>query len=298
MTNAANRVKIWRATDLHDAELLKGAYTRHSYPWHSHEELCFGMVIGGAIRLRTRTQEGIASAGSFVLINSDEVHQGLPPTLEGWQCRTIHILPEFVNAIASDVAGLDSIRAPIFEGPTLEDPVLTRLFLDLHRQTEQSASSLERQSYLVAIVARLVANHSRTLAGEFKSSREPAAVARARSYLDENLSDKVTLDELSLVADLPRFRLLRAFQHALGMTPHNYQLQARVRKAHSLLRRGDLIADVSAAVGFADQAHLTRAYKSIMGGTPGQFRTAALDAYGAVASVNDVTECQFSRTDR
>jgi len=72
------------------------------------------------------------------------------------------------------------------------------------------------------------------------------------------------------------FRLLRAFRQTVGLTPHGYQLQARIRKAHGLLRRGHPIADVSFAVGFSDQAHLTRAFKSIMGGTPGQFRAASL----------------------
>ena len=73
-----NRVKVWRAGDLDDAEMLKGSYVRHAYPWHAHEELCLGLVVGGAIHLRTRTRSGAATSGSFVVINSGEIHRGWP----------------------------------------------------------------------------------------------------------------------------------------------------------------------------------------------------------------------------
>ncbi len=96
----------------------------------------------------------------------------------------------------------------------------------------------------------------------------------AREYLDENLSDKVTLDELARAAGITRFRLLRAFKRTFGLTPHAYQQQARVRVAHAMVARGASLADVAARAGFADQAHLTRVYKSIMGATPGQYRAA------------------------
>src|ERR1700722_11946854 len=88
-----NRVKVWRAADLNHAEMLKGVYVRHAYPRHAHEDLCLGLVVGGAVNLRTRTRSGVASAGAFVLVNSDDIHQGWPAADEGWRCRTIHVHP-------------------------------------------------------------------------------------------------------------------------------------------------------------------------------------------------------------
>jgi transcriptional regulator GlxA family with amidase domain len=122
----------------------------------------------------------------------------------------------------------------------------------------------------------LLAHHADTRLQAPARPQEPLAVRRARAYLNENLSDKVTLDELATTAGITPFRLLRAFQQALGLTPHAYQTQARVRTAHAMVRRQASLADVAAATGFADQAHLTRVFKSIMGATPGQYRAAAL----------------------
>lgn len=276
MTKAAKRVKVWRMPSLDGAEMLKGVYKGHSYPWHTHEELCLGTVLSGSIRLETRGQESIAKAGSFVLINSDELHRGLPPTSDGWDCRTMHISPNTIRGIATDVLEQDRVDEPVFNGPVIEDAELSRTLLALHMRTETGSSILEQQTLLVFLVSRLLRNHRRAPAANDPSHSEPKAVAMARAYLDENLADKVTLADLSREADMPTFRLLRSFTRSVGVSPHLYQSQVRVREAHKRLSNGEIIADVSVAVGFADQAHLTRVYKQIMGGTPGQFRMAAL----------------------
>jgi hypothetical protein len=78
-----NQVKVWQAKDLYNAEMLKGKYVKHVYPWHSHEALSLGLVLDGAINLRTHRRTGTAKSGSFVLINGGELHYGAPAALEG-----------------------------------------------------------------------------------------------------------------------------------------------------------------------------------------------------------------------
>lgn len=78
---------------------------------------------------------------------------------------------------------------------------------------------------------------------------------------------------LARVAGLSAFHLCRVFRDAVGMPPHAYQTQVRVRQAKSLLRAGMPAAQVAAAAGFSDQAHLTRHFKQIVGVTPGRYLT-------------------------
>lgn len=263
--------------DLRNAEMLKGIYLRHCYPWHAHEELTLGVVVGGAIKLRTRSNEGIAKSGSFVLINAEEMHQGSPCTAEGWRCRTIHVVTDIVRSVAEEIKRYSGTPVVRFGAPTFEDADLAHALLELHRCSETaSSSSLERQSRIVALIAHLLERHTDAAFEIPTASRETLAVGRARAYLDENTSLKVTLDDLAIHAGVTPFRLLRAFQRTVGATPHSYQMQARVRMAHAMLRRRESLAEVAAAAGFADQAHLTRVFKTIMGATPGQYRAAAL----------------------
>jgi AraC-like DNA-binding protein len=267
-------VKVWRLSDLHDAEMLKGTYVGHIYPWHSHEEVSLGLVVQGAINLRTRSRQGVAKAGSFTLINAEEAHYGTPAAQEGWRCRTIHLHPEIVQRTVDELRKHAPASAIAFRGPTFEDADAARELLELHIRSEVETSPLERQSWMVTLIARLLLRHSEVSVSIPERSREPGAVETVRSYLEGHLADKVTLDELAVAAAIPPFRLLRAFQHTLGLTPHAYQTQARIRAARDMLRAHRSLADIAAVTGFADQAHLTRAFKAIMGMTPGQYRAA------------------------
>lgn len=63
------------------------------------------------------------------------------------------------------------------------------------------------------------------------------------------------------------------FRNTTGMTPHQWQLSKRVDQARDLLSGSDLnVADIADRLGFSDQAHLTRAFRQIVGETPASWR--------------------------
>ena len=56
------------------------------------------------------------------------------------------------------------------------------------------------------------------------------------------------------------------------MPPHQWQMQARIEHAKSLLSaRKASLSEVAAMTGFADQAHFTRAFRKMSGTTPGRW---------------------------
>jgi len=73
-----------------------------------------------------------------------------------------------------------------------------------------------------------------------------------------------------------RFAVYRAFRAAYGMSLSDYQRQLRLRAARTQLAAGTPPAEVAAATGFADQAHLHRWFVRYFGLTPGAYRRAEL----------------------
>ena len=68
---------------------------------------------------------------------------------------------------------------------------------------------------------------------------------------------------------------LASIARTFSVSPHQYLIQLRVNSARSLLSAGSgehSLAELASAVGFADQSHLTRHFKRIVGVTPRQFR--------------------------
>ncbi len=67
---------------------------------------------------------------------------------------------------------------------------------------------------------------------------------------------------------------MRCFTRSFGIAPHRYLLGRRIEAARRRLLDGEPIADVAAAVGFHDQAHLTRHFKRHVGTTPSRYTSA------------------------
>ncbi len=92
------------------------------------------------------------------------------------------------------------------------------------------------------------------------------------------------LDALAEAAGLDKYRALRTFTAAFGLTPMRYLASLRVERARELLARGASCADAAFQAGFSDQAHLTRAFKERLGVTPGFYQRAVTGKSSPVAS--------------
>jgi AraC-like DNA-binding protein len=77
--------------------------------------------------------------------------------------------------------------------------------------------------------------------------------------------------------ELSPYHLLRVFKDATGFPPHTWLVLERICRARRLLAAGASPAHVSTAVGFADQAHLTRWFKRVTGVTPAVYRKSVQD---------------------
>lgn len=67
--------------------------------------------------------------------------------------------------------------------------------------------------------------------------------------------------------------LQRHFLKTTGVTYKTFTQIERAQKALALLQQGRPAADVAFALGYADQSHMIRSLKAIMGQTPGQVAT-------------------------
>jgi AraC-like DNA-binding protein len=109
-----------------------------------------------------------------------------------------------------------------------------------------------------------------------------------RDLLDERRLERITLAEAGRILHASPAHLLRCFSRTFGIAPHRYLVARRVEAARWRLLEGEPVAQVAAAVGFYDQAHLTRHFKRHVGTTPAQYasREGAVRHTEAVAPAN------------
>ena len=118
------------------------------------------------------------------------------------------------------------------------------------------------------------------------SGREPTAartrpIDRRRAvevavWIDARADEPLSLEDASAQASLSPFHFLRVFAKVLGVTPHQYLVRARLRRATRMLVEDTRpVTDVALATGFADISNFVRTFRRAAGVSPLRFRQAA-----------------------
>jgi AraC family transcriptional regulator len=101
----------------------------------------------------------------------------------------------------------------------------------------------------------------------------PAWLRRALELVHDELAEPLRLGDVARRVAVHPVHVARTFRRVLHTSVGDYLAEARVLRACELLRRSRAaIADVAAATGFADHAHLTRTFKRLTGMTPSAYR--------------------------
>lgn len=99
------------------------------------------------------------------------------------------------------------------------------------------------------------------------------SLKRIEEFVRENLSQPISLGELSEIAGLSKRHFLRAFQASVGMTPYKYVLALRIGEAkRQLCETSDSITDVALAAGFGHAQHFSTSFRNAAGETPSSYR--------------------------
>jgi transcriptional regulator GlxA family with amidase domain len=158
------------------------------------------------------------------------------------------------------------------------DPALRAALLRAHTALATEPPGLAVEETVLEAIAGLTPHlrgASVTEPARRRERGEHAAVRRARAHLQDRWDQPVALAELAGVAGLSRFELIRRFRAQNGLTPHAYQRDLRIDHARAMLGDGMPAAAVAAACGFADQPHLSRVFKRLVGVPPGAYARAA-----------------------
>ncbi len=241
--------------------------TDHAFPRHSHDGFGIGVMSAGAQRSWSGIGWVEAEAGDIITVNPGEMHDGAPiGGARGWQM--LYLDPALVARELVEEGG----DQPEIVRPALRDPVLAGLFARLFaRATAAVPESLALEEDLLRTLARLLRWHGTR---PRPPSRAAPMVAMARQRLDEAPEAPATLAELAALSGVSRFQFLRGFARETGVTPHAYLLQRRVRLARQLLIAGRAPARTAQEAGFADQSHMTRAFRRQFGVTPARYQAA------------------------
>ncbi|MGW3151458.1 AraC family transcriptional regulator [Streptomyces sp. NPDC001177] len=252
-------------------DLLTARFDKHVYAPHAHDEFTIGVCVGGSEVIDYRGGHIRTGPGSIVVLAPGEVHTGGPATpTDGYAYRALYADPAL---LADGILG----GLPHFREPLVDDPELAAAFRVAHTELARCPDPLEAEARLPWLLTALARRHStaRPLSDRLPGANRIALTVRDR--LADELLEPPSLAALATDLGLSRYQLLRAFRTTMGMPPYAWLAQYRVTRARTLLESGLRPAEVAPLVGFADQAHLTRWFRRVLGVTPAAYRNSIQD---------------------
>ncbi|HEY6127807.1 MAG TPA: AraC family transcriptional regulator [Candidatus Acidoferrum sp.] len=237
----------------------------HAYgrklPRHTHESAYFSLLLAGsyAEKCAHRAAEYDPFTMGFhppALTHSDEVGAC------GSRMFCIELRETYLNRTRP------LLTAPRFV-PDLCGSEVTWLGLRLYRSfASETLDALQLEEACGDMLERVTGPHM----GEEKS--RPAWLDRAFELLHESYREALTLEEIAAQIGVHPIHLSRVFRKHYGCTMGEFMNRLRVQYACRALASGwSDLATLAGDVGFADQSHLGRVFKSCTGQTPGKFRS-------------------------
>ena len=177
----------------------------------------------------------------------------------------------------------EALEALLERGEVVEEPVAGEQAVYLHdlceaeqyvafRLWELAAGEqgeLRREEAFLLLVGRLLERCGGCPRPPEEVRPEVRAVC---DYLEAHCDRRITLEQLSTLAGLSKYHLLRCFTRQKGITPYRYLETVRVNRARALLEQGAAPLDAALRAGFADQSHFNHFFKILTGLTPSQYR--------------------------
>lgn len=245
-------------------DLLAARFTGHRYAPHVHAEYSLGVCTSGVERIAYRGGSHLAWPGTVVMLEPGEPHTGEAGGTEGWAYDAAYLPPALFGPGPR----------PHFPEPVVVDPDLARSLSRAYRALREDP--LEGEARLLHALDTLVCRHA---CGVTAAECHPGdrLIETVMASLGDRIAAPPSLSEIAYEVGLSRYQVLRAFRDAVGMPPYAWLAQHRVQRARALLRAGHRPAEVAGLVGFADQAHLTRWFRRVMGVTPAAYRNSVQD---------------------
>ncbi len=242
-------------------EVFHARMVNYAYPTHCHETWAVLIVDDGAIRYDLDRRHCGAAGQTVTILPPGVAHDGGPaPGADGFRKRELYLDQAFFPA---------GLTGAAVDHTSISDPPLRAALSRLHDCLLSDPESLDAEARLALVGDRITGHLTRT--PDPAPGPEPGVARQLRQLLDDHMTSEVSLAWAAATLDRSVPHLVRSFTRQFGLSPHAYLIGRRIDAARHLILQGGAPADVAAAVGFYDQAHLTRHFKKHTATTPASY---------------------------
>lgn len=239
------------------------------FPNHFHEHYVIGFIEKGLRKLSCKNQEYITGKGTLLFFNPMDNHTCEQIDQKTLDYRALHIKPEVMRKAVFEITGRDYL--PRFITPVVVGSEWLETLHDLHQMLMEDCYDFEKDELFYFLIKQLVEAYAEPEKAEKEVDLNKDVEAICR-YIDQNYTQKISLDELSKFSKNGKYSLIRSFTKIKGITPYRYLETIRINEAKKMLEQGVDPIEAAIRTGFSDQSHFSNFFKNFIGLTPRQYR--------------------------
>jgi AraC-like DNA-binding protein len=247
-----------------------------AYRNHTHTQIELGFVVKGAGEYVLEGNRFDVRSGDLFLVRPNEQHCVPTVTSDELVSFNIHFSPLYVWRVLSDFIKAERLNSLVRSDITISARIRDNAEITALLQEMRVAFSEDDRFALRRLVPSLLVEVAKLLPeseGAAGSTLHLGDVRAAVRYIEEKLSEHITLEDIARAGSMSKSHLNEWFRMVTGMTPYEYLLVSRVERAVELLRTTDMtVLAVSEVCGFSNLANFNKAFKKRTGLTPQGYR--------------------------
>ncbi|HHV97961.1 MAG TPA: AraC family transcriptional regulator [Clostridiaceae bacterium] len=276
---------------------INKAFEQASPHLHAHDFIEIAYVISGQGIHRIGDQEYPVSKGSLCIINYDIPHEFRSHADSShaplWVCNCI-FKPEFIDYSLVNCKDFSSITNHFLFRSFFPEEV--DWGVDVHLSDTSSSDiediyekmykeyQIKEPGYIEVLRSNVIELLIKIFRLYQKKDRLDSGIEAGRrqiidtviQYMKTNYAQKLSLEELSMMAFLSRNYFCKLFKDCTGMTVFEYAQKIRIEEACRMLSDTDKkVVDIAAEVGYKDIKYFNTVFKKVTGKTPRDFRKQA-----------------------
>jgi AraC family transcriptional regulator len=236
-----------------------------------HEQFSIAAVIEGTFRYRGDTGTAMMHPGAFLFGNSAACYECGHDHGVGDRCIAFHFSPAYFAEVAASIAGSGRFRFPTPMLPAR--PELLPWLVWIRTQTAR-ADRLAVDEALPRLMEAVIGTVSSvTPLPVCVSARDERRIGDVLRYIELHATDTLDLEKLAGVAVMSKYHFLRTFRHAVGMTPYQFVLSVRMRRAAvRLATSSEPVSTIAFETGFGDLSTFNGRFRDMFGMSPTVYR--------------------------
>ena len=240
-----------------------------------HDGFSISAVVEGSFTYRSEAGSGLLYPGALLLGNDGWCFECGHTHGIGDRCVSLNVREDLFGEIAAAAASTSRYR---FAAPSLPPSPKALPVVTIMEALSLSGSSLRRDELALSLTERVIgAMGGQRGSQTAPTGREARRVVEAIRLVESGAAQPVQLKQMAASAGMSKYHFVRVFRRLTGMTPYQYLLSARMRRAALALAssRRPVLA-IALDSGFGDLSTFNHRFRAAFGLTPTQYRESRL----------------------